>query len=234
MTLFSNVNWLPLFALTCTSFSPFFHHSLRHLAQAKKLRPPSDGLSVSPLKWQLSNCRNWVTQLFDFSAIKYILFKKKVTHYCCFLSLLVPYMWAEPLRWRSKVWNGVMYWVSLVRFLVFFSRSCSRSRKEEEYKEWFWLCVQEYTFLRSVSISNCPTFFNVWRIFCNSICFNPMFKATSTYNGAIMCQCVQTHVQCKTCNNEYIEKDNYKYNLYSWMCTNVKGKKHPWNFSRRH
>ena len=161
-------------------------------------------------------------------------FKQKVTHYCCFLSLLVPYMWAEPLRWRSKVWNGVMYWVSLVRFLVFFSRSCSRSRKEEEYKEWFWLCFQEYTFLRSVSISNCPTFFNVWRIFCNSICFNPMFKATSTYNGAIMCQCVQTHVQCKTCNNEYNEKYNYKYNLYSWMCTNVKGKKHPWNFSRRH
>ena len=112
MTLFSNVNWLPLFALTCTSFSPFFHHSLRHLAQAKKLRPPSDGLSVSPLKWQLSNCRNWVTQLFDFSAIKYILFKKK-SH--ALLLLFKPsrsiYIYSSPrlvVDWMEELIVGLL------------------------------------------------------------------------------------------------------------------------------
>ena len=36
-----------------------------------------------------------------------------------------------------------------------------QSSKEEDYKEWFRLYFQEYTFPRSVSISNCPIIFNV-------------------------------------------------------------------------
>ena len=70
-----------LFAPLCLDmYPPFLHFFTTPWDIWRKQRNYGLHLMVFPCHHssvQLSNCRNWVTQLFDFSAIKYILLNKK-------------------------------------------------------------------------------------------------------------------------------------------------------------